>query len=176
MSEDTYCRNDVALVAHRDARILILRMEGYRELSWRLPQGPLRQGLDLIKKRQRMGVEHEMVLDLLEERIGSRDANLVRYTGIKEHFYFSEIDQGIEDLTVTASTYPTKRLHFYIVELYCPDSVIRQGVASNPRIKDWKLVDPSDLKCISQEERRGVKQVLDDYLIDMDAPVEIKND
>lgn len=168
MVEEKTSRHDAAIVAHRDGLILVVRMKDYRDLSWRLVQGPLlpelakHEKLDPGAKAARMAVESRMVEDILEANLCTRAVGAIRYGDFQSHFYYSETDRQIANPVLTANMHPSKTLHFYIAEIH-DSAQLRPG----PRVQSYAFLNPSELasRNVSPEERRGVEKVLRDYMI-----------
>lgn len=168
MAEEKTRRDDAAIIAHRDGLILVVRMKEYRDLSWRLVQGPMLPGLVKHEplygpeKAARMAVETRMVQEIFEKNVGTREIGAVRYGNCQSHFYYSEKDKEIVSPLLTANMHPSKTLHFYIAE-------IREGarLVPGPRVQSYLFLSPSELadRKVSEEECHGVENVLREYMI-----------
>jgi hypothetical protein len=152
------CRDDLALVTHREGEILLLQIEGYQDRKWGVPYGERRAGVD----------DRERVLQILEELVGTRDAGCIRDTKVRQFFYHSDRDAASNNPAVSAIMHPKRRLYYHIVELYAGD----RDIAFGPRVRDHKWIRENEIpRHLNYEDRKYLGQVTENYVIDLDACV-----
>ena len=151
---DTY-REDYALIAHLDERILLVKMSGYYDSPWRLPHGRRVPEID----------DEQGVRDTLQRLIGCSDVGNITDTGIVKKLDYSSGDRQSYDPRVTAKFYVGKNLHFYLVELLCDEHDFING----KRVDAIQMVGKNRLKSfLHPQEFEAVSFVLQHYVLDTD--------
>jgi len=117
MSKSGNFREDYAVIAHRDDRILLVKMAGYTDMPWRFPQGMVRQG-----ESPEAGVRR-----VLTDIVGYAESDYIRDTRIVKDMRYSKGDRSSPDPSVTGVVFAGKVLHFYVARLCCEESELRKG-------------------------------------------------
>ena len=163
----------MAVVAHRDGRILILQKSGYSVNTWRIPQGTdviKSQGITAALADDKLNdLRLDRVKAILEERVGCCDPDClhvgeIRRTGIRTEFDFPAEDLHSWDSSATTELYIGKNLSLYIAEFFCRDQDLRLG----HRVETVAFVPPDQLRGkLPGEEYAAVEKVLATYCIDV---------
>lgn len=149
-------REDYALIAHQKERILLVRMSGYFDVPWRLPQGKRLPEID----------DEEGVRDVLQRLIGCSDVGNITDTGIVKRLDYSSGDRQSHDPRVTATIYIGKNLHFYLVELLCSE----HDFVSGKRVDAIQMVGKNRMRSfLHPQEAEAVDYVLQQYVLDTDG-------
>ena len=152
-------REDYALIAHQEDRILLVKMSGYYDVPWRLPHGRRLPGID----------DEQGVRDTLQRLIGCSDVGYIRDTGIVKKLDYSSGDRQSYDPRVTARFYIGKNLHFYLVELLCSECELVNGA----RVDAIQMVRSNRLKnFLHPQEAEAVSDVLKSYALKTDAALD----
>jgi hypothetical protein len=117
MSNNRNFREDYAVIAHVDERILLVKMAGYTDLPWRFPQGVIRQN----------EVPADGVRRVLDDIVGCSETEYIRNTRIVKEVSYSKGDRAASDPAVTGVIFPGKILHFYVAKLLCLESDLKKG-------------------------------------------------
>ncbi len=197
MLPDPTYRKDIALVAHKEGRVLVIQREGYTDREWRVPQDALKMSdedkfrfahiLDTRSKEHRdvplderfsemkqvLRKYTDQAVSLLKNRIDTDYVGAIRYAGVWAKVTNLPGDEASVDPMVTASHVLGKNLFFYIAEIFASDSELRAG----NRVTSFRFGQPNKLGGILYpDELHPVNEVLKTYIIDYDAPIEIKTD
>ena len=148
-------REDYALIAHQQKKILLVKMSGYYDVPWRLPQG-----------RRLPEIEDEKgVRETLQRLVGCSDVGNVTDTGMVKKLDYSRGDRESYDPRVTATIYLGKNLHFYLVELLCGEHDLING----KRVDAIQMVSRNRLRSfLHPQEADAVEEVLQHYVLDTD--------
>jgi hypothetical protein len=150
MSEEY--REDYALIAHQQDRILLVKMSGYYDVPWRLPQGRRLPDID----------DEEGIKETLQRLIGCSDVGNITDTGLVKRLDYSSGDRASYDPRVTAKFYLGKNLHFYLVELLCTEHDFVRG----KRVDAIQMVGKNRLKSfLHPQESEAVLYVLRNYAL-----------
>jgi hypothetical protein len=149
-------REDYAIIAHKQEMILLVRMSGYYDVPWRLPQGKRVPGID----------DETGIRDTLQRLVGCSDIGSVSDTGIVKRLDYSSGDRQSYDARVTAKFYIGKNLHFYLVELLCNEHNFING----KRVDAIQMVSRNRLRSfLHPQEADAVEEVLEQYVLDTDG-------
>lgn len=146
-------RTDYAIIAHKKSRILLVKMKGYYDVPWRLPQGRMSSKLP-----DNLGVR-----EVLERMVGCSDIDTLRNTGIVRKLDYSSGDRESYDPGITAKIFIGKTLHFYLAELLCGKGALSKG----PRVEAIQMVSRNKLHSfLHHQEADAVDYVLDTYALE----------
>ena len=151
MGETGY-RKDYAIIAHKEGKILVVKILGYDVFPWRIPQD-----------RRNPDDDHEVrVTQILEQRVGCSDVEYVRDTGIMTRVKYSDDDRQSYDPRTTSRIYIGKMLHFYLVKLLCDEREFRKG----ERVDGIKMMNGSALRnWLHPKESAAIELVLQQYAL-----------
>ncbi|MBW2971539.1 hypothetical protein KY359_00755 [Candidatus Woesearchaeota archaeon] len=151
---DETLREDMALLAYRQGRVLVIKMHGYLSRFWRVPQGIILPDVD-YKQR---------AAQLLAEMVSCTEVGQVRDTRVHARVYYDPEQRGSNDPQVTSRIYAGKNLHFYTAEIACPEELLVPA----GRVKKLKMVEPAKLQgFLSPEEMHAVDRILQTYVIEV---------
>lgn len=154
-SDAGHYREDYALIAHQQERILLVKMSGYYDVPWRLPQGRRVPAID----------DETGIRDTLQRLVGCSEVGNITDTGIVKKLDYSSGDRQSYDPRVTAKFYLGKNLHFYLVELLCGEHDFING----RRVDAIQLVTRKRFRSfLHPQEADAVEDVLKQYVLDTD--------
>jgi hypothetical protein len=124
-------REDYAVIAHRDDRVLLVKMAGYIDMPWRFPQGRI-----LSDEAPEKGVRR-----VLTDIVCCDAVDYIRDTRIVKDMHYSAGDRSSPDPSVTGVIFAGKNLHFYVARFSCGENMLSKG----PRVQAIMFANQSNL-------------------------------